>query len=156
MLCGETLENDMRKGPLVQAAAFCETVIEGKDGTITLVRLIDRMTVSAAGPEAPKEMPAVSRTVTGVIALKAGSATGRMDIRIVMEKPSTESNEIWSNSMLAEAPDRGQNFMVRLNLNFDQEGLYWFHVFADEDQLTSIPLRLVYARQSAARQTGRP
>ena len=138
----------MRTGPLVQVAAFCESVIEGKDGTISLIRVIDRMNVSAAGPEAPPDMPPVSRLMMGVVTLKAGNSTGRVDVRIVMEKPSTEKKEIWNGSMLAEGPDRGQNFVMQLNVLFEQEGLYWFHVSADDELLTSMPFRLVYARQS--------
>ena len=138
----------MKRGPLVQVAAFCENVIEGKDGTISLIRIIDRMMVTAQGSEAPKDMPPVTRLLMAVVTLKAGAAAGRQDVRIVMEKPSTEQTELWTASMLAEGPDRGQNFVVRLHVTFDQEGLYWFHVLADEEILTSMPFRLVYVRQA--------
>jgi hypothetical protein len=138
----------MLGGPLVQAATLCETAIEGKDGTISIVRMIDRMTVSASGIDAPSEMPTVTRQMVGVITLKAGKATGRIQIKVVLEKPSTEQREVWTGPMLAEGPDRGQNFILRLQVTFDQEGLYWFHVFADESHLTSMPFRLVYAPQS--------
>jgi hypothetical protein len=33
---------------------FCEKVIEDKEGVLTLVRIIDRVTQTGAGPEAPE------------------------------------------------------------------------------------------------------
>lgn len=139
----------MLKGPLIQAATFCETAIEGKDGTISIIRMIDRMTVATQEPDAPREMPPVTRLLTSVITLKGGSAKGRSDVRVVMEAPSAEKKDVFSATFLAEAEDRGQNYIVRLNVTFEHEGVHWFHIYADDECLTSMPFRLVYVRQSA-------
>lgn len=136
------------KGPLLQTAVFCETVIEGKDGVLSIIRIIDRVMVAASGADAPKDMPPIPRQLTAALTFKSGSATGRENIRLVMEKPNTETEELWSGSWLAEAPDRGQNFILRFQHTFDLEGLYWFHVYVDDDLITSMPLRLLYTRQS--------
>lgn len=141
------------KGPLLQTAALCETVIEGKDGVLSIIRLIDRITITAAGPNAPKDMPPMPQQLTAVLAFKSGSAKGRQDVKLVMERPNAESKEVWSGSMLAEAPDRGHNFVLRFQETFDLEGLYWFHVYAEEQLMTSIPLRLLYTRQSVGTQS---
>ena len=142
-------EEDMpTTGPLLQTAVFCESVIEGKDGTLSLIRIIDRIMVAASGPEAPSEMPPVTQQMTGVLTFKGGSAQGRIDIKLVMEKPNGETETLWTGSMLAEGPDRGQNFVIRFPIAFTLEGLYWFHVYADEQLMTSMPLRLLYVRQS--------
>ena len=138
------------KGPLLETAVFCETVIESNDGTLSLIRIIDRITVAASGPDAPAEMPPVTQQLTVVLTLKSGSAQGRVDISLVMEKPNADTETLWSGSMLAEAPDRGQNFVLRFPVTFALEGLYWFHVYVEEEQLlTSMPLRLLYVRQVA-------
>jgi len=98
-------------------------------------------------------MPAIPQRLTAVLTFKSGSAKGRQSIRVVMEKPNAETTEVWSGSMLAEAPDRGQNFVLRFQQTFDLEGLYWFHVHADDELMTSIPLRLLYTRQSVGTQS---
>src|SRR3989304_7585384 len=96
------------KGPLLQTAVLCETVIEGKDGVLSIIRIIDRIVVEASGPGAPKDMPAIPQRLTAVLTFKSGSAKGRQSIRVVMEKPNAETTEVWSGSMLAEAADGGQ------------------------------------------------
>jgi hypothetical protein len=136
-------------GPLLQTAVFCETVIEGKDGPISIIRIIDRLTVEASGPDAPDNMPPVQGRMTAVLTFKSGSAKGRSQLRFEMEKPNTDRKVIWTGSMHAEAPDRGQNFVIRFLEVLDLEGLYWFHVFVEDEQVTSIPFRLLYVRQSA-------
>ena len=137
------------KGPLLRTAVFCDTVIEAKDGPLSLIRIIDRIMVEASGPDAPEEMPPVHRQMTAVLTFAGGSAKGRSQIRFVMEKPNAEQEQLWSGSMLAEAPDRGQNFILRFGQVFDLEGLYWFHVYVEQELVTSMPLRLLYVRQVA-------
>lgn len=138
-----------RSGPLLQTAVFCESVIEAKDGTLSIIRIIDRLTVNAAGPGAPHEMPPIQHQLTAVLTFKGGDAQGRVDVRVEMEKPSvTDRTVVWEGSMLCEGPDRGQNFVLRLQQTFDLEGLYWFHVYVGDETMTRIPFRLLYLRQS--------
>jgi len=137
-------------GPLLQVAVFCDSVIEAKDGVLSLIRMIDRIVVEASGPDAPEEMPPLPRQMTVVLSFKGGSAKGRTQIRLVMEKPNgIEQKEIWSGSLHSEAPDRGQNFVLRFEEIFDLEGVYWFHVYVEKDAVTSMPLTLQYVRQTA-------
>ena len=44
-------------GPYLITAAFCEQVIEDKSGVLSLIRIVDRMYITAQGPNAPDEMP---------------------------------------------------------------------------------------------------
>jgi hypothetical protein len=106
------------------------------------------MTVNATGSGAPHEMPPIQHQLTAVLTFKGGDAQGRVDIRLVMEKPSAERSNVWEGSMLCEGPDRGQNFVFSLQQTLDLEGLYWFHVYVGDQPITRIPFRLLYLRQS--------
>jgi hypothetical protein len=46
-------------GPFLAAAVLCDQAIEDKNGAISLIRVIDKVTASAAGPDAPQTMPTV-------------------------------------------------------------------------------------------------
>jgi len=46
----EEHRNSIRSGPYVQVAAFCERVLEEKDGVLTAVRIIDRFTQVRPAP----------------------------------------------------------------------------------------------------------
>ncbi len=78
----------LETGPYIQAAAFCENVIEDKTGVLSLIHLIDTLTHTVGGPEPPAEMPSVPWHMKLVLRLKAGRARDRHEIKIVPELPS--------------------------------------------------------------------
>lgn len=133
-------------GPYVQVAAFCETVVEAKDGTLTLVRLIDQLTHTSAGPEPPEEMPQVTYPMKLVVALKSGRARGRSELRIVPERPNGTTAAPLNFSVHFEGEHRGVNVVGNVNFTFTMEGLYWFRVYLDDRLLTAIPFRVNYQR----------
>jgi hypothetical protein len=51
---------------------------------------------------------------------------------------------VFKAPVLFEGEDRGVNLIVNAAFEPDQEGLYWFDVFFEEDRVTRIPLRAIY------------
>lgn len=133
-------------GPFIQAACFCNMVIEDKTSTLSLFRIIDNFTRTITDPSPPMDMPPTTFQAKLVLMLKSGKARGRGDIVIRMEEPSGISNDMMSLSVHFEGEDKGQNLIANMNITFNQEGLYWFHVLLDEEKLTSIPFRVKYSR----------
>ena len=76
------------QGPHLQMAVFCEKVLQEKDGVLSLIRIIDRINRTAAGPEAPEAMPPFDYQLTSVITLKSGNARGGVQVEIEPEGPS--------------------------------------------------------------------
>jgi hypothetical protein len=50
-------------GPWLQAAVFCEKVLIERDGVVSLVRVIDRIIITASGAAAPEKMPLTNITI---------------------------------------------------------------------------------------------
>lgn len=136
-------------GPFVKAAAICEVVVEGKDGVLTLVRIVDRVTVNAAGPDPPVEMPEVQRPLTFAIMLTSGMARGTEEVRLEEESPDASRTPVWSGSVLFEGEDRGQNLIINTVATFSQQGLYWFDLFVGSQLMSRMPFRLIYLRSTA-------
>ena len=137
-------------GPYLQVAVLCEKALQEQDGVLSLIRIVDRITTTAIGPDAPAEMPPVPVNLTAVIVLKAGQARGRYGLRIGLEAPSgLDAGPDVHLPVFLEGEDRGVNLVVAVNLQAEQEGLYWFNVFFGDDEvlLTRIPLRIVYQPQ---------
>ena len=144
---------DRTEGPWLAAALLCEKVIEDKEGTLSLIRIIDRVTTTAVGQGTPSEMPPTPITVTLVAAFKSGSARGRSDFRIDAEAPTGLRTPLaQALSIIFEGEDRGANLIINLNFTAQHEGLYWFDLFLDDKLVTRVPLRVVYQRQ----ETGGP
>jgi len=133
-------------GPYVQAAVFCDMVIEDKSGTLSLIRVIDRVTHIAHGFEAPTEMPEVRHPLKLVLMLKSGLARGRHEVKIVPESPSAELKQPFTTSVHFEGEERGQNIVMDISYPFTMEGVYWFNVYLDDTLLTKVPLRVMYHR----------
>ncbi|MBI2217108.1 MAG: hypothetical protein HYU51_07415 [Candidatus Rokubacteria bacterium] len=133
-------------GPYLQIAAFCENVIEGKDGVLSLIRVIDRFVHTAVGAGAPEKMPAVPVNAHLVLSFKSGFAKGSFPVKIRGVSPDGKPLPDVSIPMQLEGDDRGQNIVLQVGLVLEQEGLYWFDVYVGERLMTRMPLRLVYQR----------
>ena len=134
------------QGPYVQMAGVCEQVIEDKTGALSLIRIIDTITHTEAGPDAPAEMPNVTYPMKMVIMLKSGRARGRHELKIVPQLPSGETKTPLVRSIQMEGEERGFNNIINMLFTFTMEGLHWFNVYLDDSLLTRIPLRIKYNR----------
>ncbi len=145
-------------GPFINAAFFCERVIEDKEGVLSAIRIVDRVLNVATGLDTPAAMPPMPVALTLLITLKSGAAKGRNDVRITVERPSGIRSDLASAlSVVLEGDDRGANLVMNLGLTMTEEGLYWFDVFVDEVFATRVPLRILYQRQQpGGREPGSP
>jgi hypothetical protein len=132
------------KGPHVSVATFCETVIEGKDGVLSVIRMIDRIIVTAQGPEAPDVMPTQTLALHLVIVLKSGAAKGRQTVTVRPQLPSGNQLDPINLPVLFESEDRGQNLIMNFQYPAQEEGLYWWDILLGDQLLTRVPLRVVY------------
>jgi Family of unknown function (DUF6941) len=125
--------------PYLLAAVLCEKVLQEKDDTLTVVRIVDRLQYRIEGPGLPAgTKPTIS--IKGLIALRSGPVIGKHPIKIVGEKPDGTRKDLYITHIEFLGRDHGQNIILNLAIGIDQDGLYWFDVFFDEDLLTRIPL----------------
>jgi hypothetical protein len=145
----DTRPPEAATGPFLQFACFCETVIEGKDGTISLIRVVDQVMQTATGTDVPEQMPPFGFQLKLVIGLRAGKARGRYAIKIQPEDPSGAQLPGREIALHLEGSHRGANFLTDLNFIAQLEGVYWFDVIlvrgqGEEVLLTRVPLEVKY------------
>lgn len=136
-------------GPYLSAALVCERVLQEKDGVNSLIRVIDRLTHTVAGPTVPEQMEPFPYAMTLVLMLKSGMAHGSFQVRLDIEPPSGVAKPGPSLPVFLEGGERGVNVVLQMNVQFAEPGLYWFDVyFVDKEDklLTRIPFRVIYAR----------
>jgi hypothetical protein len=134
------------QGPYIQVAGLCENVIEDKTGALSLIRIIDTITHTATGPDAPTEMPHVVYPMKLVIMLKSGHAHGQYELKITPELPTGETKPSIERNIHMEGEERGINNIFNMMFTFTTEGLYWFNIYLNDSFLTRIPLRIKYNR----------
>lgn len=133
-------------GPYLAAAILCERILQEKDETISIIRMVDRLAVTVNASDSPETMPPTAVNINALISLKSGSARGRATVKWRTETPSGLKLPDQLFPVLFEGEDRGVNLIINLNMIAEQEGVYWFSVLLDDQFLTRIPLRILYQR----------
>jgi hypothetical protein len=129
----------------VAVAALCEKVLEEKDGVLSAIRIVDRVTSAAQGTEPPPAMPPLTIQLFALIILRPDKARGRFRLTIRPEDPSGSQLQPYELPLHLDGEERGAQFKIEIGFVADLEGLYWFDVEIDGTRLTRMPLRVVYA-----------
>ncbi len=134
------------RGPYLTTATFCEQVLQETSGVLSLIRIVDRMIITASGPDAPEEMPPAQLNWTLVVTLKSGDAHGSHPVKIVPQLPSGETMSPTTLSVHFEGDNKGQNLISRINMPLQMPGIYWFQIYVDDQLLTKVPIEVIYSR----------
>ena len=149
-----------QEGPYLLAAIICEKVLVEEGGVKSAIRIIDRVTRQAIGPNPPQEMEPFDYETTLLIKFKSGRARGTYPLEIQLVKPSGESPTPVRQTILFEGEDdRGIDIVTNMRIRFDQTGIYWFNIILNDVRLTRIPFRVIYlpqVRQMSAPSGGPP
>lgn len=134
-------------GPYLQAAFFCERLLEEADGVMSAIRIVDTITQGEEQTPHP-EMPPVNLTL--FIAFKAGQARSQYDLKVAMKAPagrsSTHPTERHTQTILFDGAGHVGAIIMPVASIADQVGAYWFSVVLDGRLVTRLPLRVVSAR----------
>ena len=152
-------QHPFERGPHLAAAVLCEKVLTEQDGVASLIRIVDRVTQTAIGPEAPFAMTTFQRELFLFVSFKSGSARGVKELTVRLTKPSGESPFAETLPVNFEGEDdRGANVIVQLLLEIDMVGLWWLDISLDGVHVTRLPLRIIYLRQATrgSARGGRP
>ncbi len=135
-----------KDGPYLIAALICEKILQEKDETVSIIRMVDRVTLTTQAALSPETLPPMALSLNAFISFKSGSARGRHTVKLSIETPSGLKLPEQLLPVLFEGEDRGVNLILGINIVVDQEGVYWFDVLLENVLLTRIPLRILYQR----------
>lgn len=128
----------------VVLAVFCDQIIEGKDGTLSLIRIIDRLTVTPPGSEEIGQPPVDVVPVTAVVGLRSElERKGVVTIRFI-GPDGTGGNDL-SVPIYLPGQEHGVNFVFRAGIPSPRPGVYWMEIALDGETVTRSPLRVEYS-----------
>ena len=125
--------------PYVSAAILCEQILEEKNGSLTLVRIADRVDFSIQGlPSGYTPVIALK----GLLSLKSGPVKGDFTIKLIVTRPNgeTQGQPMILPKMTFLGGEHGQNAILNISVAIHEEGVYWFDVYFENEPLTRIPL----------------
>ena len=138
--------------PYVIAAFFCEKVLQEKDGVLTAIRIFDR--ISVQWPQGATPTDDVSIAVTLLTLLKGNGFVGPAKISISGEGPSGRvlNHGVSDIDVVFGSIDPAVNVIANVTLAVKEDGVHWFAVALNGEELTRTPLHV--ARSLTASQTG--
>ena len=145
------LKRNPAYGPYLNAAFLCEKVLEEKNGVLSAIRIVDRVTYTyAASPENPSSgVPPIQAELSFLLILKSGQNPGATNIKIILKKPDNSELPPLNETMHLDTPDnKGGNLVINTRLNIDQKGVWWFEVFINDVSRTKIPLEVIFLPQA--------
>jgi hypothetical protein len=139
---GETMpeqENIFRA--YLHVATFCEKMLHEADGVNSIIRMIDRFTVQ--GPS--EDMQPVVLPFMVYISFKSGFMRGKQKISLRPKSPKGEDLPSMDFPILFEGDDdRGPAFGFQVNWPVNEEGVFWWDLYLNEELVTRMPLRVTY------------
>jgi len=132
--------------PYVTAALVCENVLQEGDGSISAIRIADRVQYRIKGMP-PDAKPMIG--LQGLVSIKSGAVTGDHTLRVVSERPNGERKDVHTQPVKLLGKDHGINLILNIGLGVDQDGIYWFDVFFDDDLLSRIPLTITALQEQS-------
>ena len=129
--------------PFVQVATICQMPMQEANGSLSLIRIMDRLAVPGLTDEMP---PTPLAQLHIVVILKSGPMRGKYKWSIVAETPSRKRILGQEMTALFEGEERGVALISPVAVIAEEEGLYWFDVIVEQELLTRIPLRVMYQK----------
>lgn len=150
----ETKNTPDELGPYLNAAFICEKVLQERDGVMSAIRIIDRLTHTIPGANMDVMDP-FPYQIALVVTFKSGEALGNYQISIRPTKPDNQKMGPASYTVNFESPpDRGVGICANMQIVFDVPGLWWFDIYLTElagqktvRRVTRIPMRIIYLPQ---------
>lgn len=130
--------------PQLQIATFCQSALQEINGSLSIIRLIDRHMIQGS----QREMLPTNIETTLVIVMKSGFMRGKAMIGVQGNTPSGKQMPMIQLPVLFEGEDRGVGLIMPMNIAIDEEGLYWFDISVDGERFTRVALRVLYQQQT--------
>ena len=140
--------------PRLRISALCERVLEEKDGVLSMIRVIDRLVITAEGTEVPRELPPGRAPITALMSWVDG--LGNYEAKIRVDMPDGSSVESMTLPFYLDSLDKVQNHIVRMVLPIKRAGIYWFNFLLGDKVKNRVPLRVIYQRMEHPKQTDQP
>lgn len=141
-------------GPYLQCALLCEKALQENDGVISLIRAVDRWTVSGPTEEIP---PNTTIQGTLVVMLKSGIHRGPGRLAVTPVTPNDTRLPTMEIPVHFEGDeDRGVNVVIPMAFPVTESGLYWFEIALEGQVVSYIPMRVIYHRVAGRQRPQNP
>ncbi len=136
-------------GPYVALACFAEKVLTETDKVHSLIRIVDRVHIAMTTQGEMKKHPSIHQVLILYVGLKCGGERGSHALEIVPIQPGGQRLPSKSHPVHFEGPEyKGVTVIVKMAIEFDGEGTWWFEILHRKRLLTKVPLDVIFHVQT--------
>lgn len=134
--------------PDVVAAFFCERLLRERDGVLSPIRIVRRVTRKETGEDAPDEMPETTIRLKALIILRSMQPQpGPHEVSMKCIAPN--GTAMFSATTTIDFSGKtGFNLDVDFRLMANEAGMYWTEFYYDKQLLTKMDLEVEYIRDT--------
>lgn len=126
-------------GPWINAAILCQEVMRPDNGPPSIRGFVDSLQLVAGRPSPkPGERARIQGTALLALALTAGHAIGRQELRIEVEADDGTKQAVATEILYFDGSRDGQLFGLPLNIAFGRSGDYWINVLLNGVVVTRV------------------
>jgi hypothetical protein len=137
-------------GPYLTAAVFCDRILQGDDGAMTAVRMVDHITIGISA-DAPPDVPSPEKQlltdIEGLISFKKGYSGTKHRLKLAMTSPSGKRMDMVKRDVhFRDETHGGYNLRLKMKVAVGEAGLHWMDVILDGKAMTRVPLLISVQR----------
>ena len=126
------------------ASILCAQVLEEKDGSLSAIRIADRLLVDRPDSSLLINQAIPVASIQGLFVMR-GDESGDHTFQVKIISPTgKELQEGEKLQIRLEGPSKGMNLNSRLLLEIREEGLYWIDVYLNDEVSVRVPLEVVF------------
>ncbi len=153
---GRPTRYKVRKGPHLTAALICERAIEEKDGTLTLARVIDKLSLETPAPQPNTALLIAPTNLAVVLSFKNAQPGREYRIALSVVAPNGSSRAYPPKPVFVGGAHSGLNFIARLAFIPQQTGVYNFDFLLDGKFIARAPLLIEASASAGSEPTTQP
>lgn len=132
--------------PHLKLGVICEQALIEKDNVLSLIRIVDKFTLTITGKEPPNQLPQVRKAMTIVMTWTGGLGSHEAAFNIVSPGGETQNSPTtWSFHL--DSLNQGHNIIVKVPIRINKAGVYWVEFLLNDNVESRIPFQVVYDRQ---------
>lgn len=128
--------------PYLAFALICERALIESDGTLSLIRVVDKAQFSEPPPGIEGRAFHFAR-LTLAVGLRSGEFRGEAGLVITPRTPDNQLAEPLRAAVTLAGGESAQNVLFELHMGIEKTGTYWFDVAVNGNLLTRVPLLVV-------------
>ena len=132
--------------PNLKLGVICGQALIEKDNVLSLIRIVDKFTLTITGREPPNQLPKSIVVMTIVMTWIGGLGSHEAAFNIVSPGGETQNSpKTWSFNL--DSLNQGHNIIAKVPIKINKAGVYWIEFILNDKVESRMPFQVVYDRQ---------